>query len=141
MATIERALEIAFEAHKGQKDKAGKPYILHPLRIMSKMPTEELMIIAILHDVVEDSPWTLEDLRKEGFTEEVLSALDCITKRPGEAYEDYMERVKTNRLAIQVKLGDLQDNMDVRRFSGLKKEDSERITFYLGVYHGLLKLL
>lgn len=114
-ATIEDAILIAAEAHKGEKDKAGAAYILHPLRMMMKMNTEAEMMTAILHDVVEDSDWTIEDLREKGFPEEVLEAVERVTNREGESYEQFIERAGKNPIARQVKIADLEDNMNIKR--------------------------
>lgn len=130
MATLEQAIEIAARAHRGQQDRNGAPYILHPLRIMTRMPTLETMIIAVLHDVVEDSDVTLNDLRTEGFSEAIVAGVDCLTRRPREAYEDYIERVQQNPLAIQVKLGDLEDNMNLQRLDRLQESDFKRVMKY-----------
>lgn len=134
MATIERAIQIATEAHAGQKDKAGQPYLLHPLRIMMQMDSLEKMIIAALHDVVEDSQWTLEDLRQEGFSETVINAVDSLSRREGETYDAYIERVKLNLTAIPIKLGDLQDNADIMRLNRLTESDWERLNRYHRAY-------
>src|SRR5918912_706704 len=109
-ATVEDAVSIAARAHRGQKDKAGAPYLLHPLRMMLRMDSEAAMMAAVLHDVVEDTDWTLERLRGEGFPDEVLGAVDCLTHRDGESYQDFVERVRTNPVARQVKIADLEDN-------------------------------
>ena len=107
MSTLERAIEIAMKAHKGQMDKAGAPYILHPLRVMMSLDSESEMIVGILHDVIEDSAWTAEQLREEGFSEEIIEALDCLTKREGESYEDFIDRAKLTPLSHRVKIADL----------------------------------
>ena len=91
-ATLEDAISIAAEAHRGQRDKAGAPYLLHPLRLMLRMDSEAAMMAAVLHDVVEDSDWTLERLRERGFSEEVVGAVACLTHRDGESYEDFVVR-------------------------------------------------
>jgi len=129
-ALLEKAISIAVEAHRGQKDKNGKPYILHPLSVMGKVQTETDKIVAVLHDVVEDTDWTFDDLKKEGFPSEVLDALDCVTKREGEAYEDFVRRSASNPIARRVKLADLEDNMDVRRMRGVTDEDLARLRRY-----------
>lgn len=134
MATIERAIQIAAKAHEGQKDRAGQPYLLHPLRIMMQMDTLEKMIIAALHDVVEDSQWTLDDLQQEGFSETVVDAVDALSKREGEGYDAYIERVKLNPTAIPIKLGDLQDNADIMRLNRLTENDWERLNRYHRAY-------
>ncbi|RMI16945.1 MAG: HD domain-containing protein [Calditrichaeota bacterium] len=137
MATIERAIEIALEAHRGQVDKAGQPYILHPLRLMLKMASETEMITAVLHDVVEDSSWTLQELRGEGFSGEVIAAVDCLTHREGESYQVYLERICRNPIAVKVKLADLEDNLDIRRLDALNRKDTERLNQYLRAYRQL----
>src|ERR687889_661940 len=125
-ATIEDAVSIAAQAHKGQKDKANAPYLLHPLRMMLRMDSEAAMMAAVLHDVVEDTDWTLERLRGEGFSAEVLDAVDCLTHRDGESYQEFVKRVRTNPIARQVKIADLEDNMNIRRVSRLGAKDLER---------------
>ena len=130
MATVEDAVSIAAQAHKGQKDKAGAPYLLHPLRMMLRMDTEAAMMAAVLHDVVEDTEWTLERLREAGFSDEVLEAVDCLTHREGESYQQFVERVRTNPIARQIKIADLEDNMNVRRMNQLGPRDLERLEKY-----------
>lgn len=129
-ATIEDAIAIAVQAHKGVKDKAGAPYIMHPLRMMMKMTTEVEMMTAILHDVVEDSDWTLEMLRERGFSEEVLQAVECVTNRAGESYAEFIERAGKNPIARQVKIADLEDNMNIQRIGELSMRDLERLKKY-----------
>ena len=128
--TLEDAIALAVEAHRGQRDKAGQTYILHPLRVMMRLETEMERMVAVLHDVVEDSPWTLERLRGLGYPEEVLGALDCLTKREGETYEAFIERLLPNPLARRVKRADLEDNMDVRRLPAVTAKDAERLARY-----------
>ena len=124
MSTLERAIEIATEAHRGQFDKAGNDYIGHPLRVMAAGRTTEEKIVGVLHDVVEDSDWTFERLAAEGFSGEVVEALRCLTKLSGnEPYDKFIARVKTNKLAVAVKLNDLSDNMDIRRLPYLSDKD------------------
>jgi HD domain-containing protein len=115
MATIEKALQIAAQAHEGQKDKEGLPYILHPLRVMSRVEGEEAQIVAILHDVVEDTKVTLDDLRRAGFSEAILAAVQCVTHLKDVPYADYVVGCKQNPIARQVKLGDLADNCRLDR--------------------------
>lgn len=129
-AGLEDAVAIAALAHQGQTDKAGKPYLLHPLRMMLEMKSETAMIVAVLHDVVEDTDWTLKSLRTRGFSEEVLTAIDCVTNRSGESYEKFIERVRTNRIAREVKIADLEDNMNLRRIGEIKPKDLERLAKY-----------
>ncbi len=133
MSTIDRALEIAVSAHSGAVDRSGKPYFLHPLRIMLKMPDDRSRIVAILHDVVEDNPeWTFERLSREGFTSDIIEALDCLTwrKAQGETYDEYVLRAASNPLARSVKTADLEDNMDIRRLSRITDKDLTRISRY-----------
>lgn len=110
-----KALEIAYKAHIGQLDKGGSPYILHPVRVALHCQTEDEKIVALLHDVVEDTSITFEDLKAEGVDDRLLEALKCLTKEEGEDYKAFIERVSTNRLATKVKIQDLKDNMDVTR--------------------------
>jgi len=110
VATIEKALRIAAEAHEGQKDKSGLPYILHPLRVMMSVDGEEARIVGVLHDVIEDTRVTADDLRREGFGEAVVAAVLCVTHRKDEPYADYVVRCKGNEVARRVKLADLADN-------------------------------
>jgi (p)ppGpp synthase/HD superfamily hydrolase len=130
MATVERAVQIAAQAHQGQRDKAGAPYLLHPLRLMLRMESEAAMMAAVLHDVVEDSEWTLDQLRAEGFSEEVLQAVECLTHQMGESYEEFVARVQTNAIARQVKLADLEDNMNIRRMTEITPKDLARLEKY-----------
>ncbi len=123
MATLENAVAIAAQAHRGQKDKADDPYLLHPLRMMLRMNSEAEMIAAVLHDVVEDCDWTLEQLRDKGFSEEVLQAVDCLTHRNGEAYEEFIKRAQENPIARQVKIADLEDNMNIERIVEITEKD------------------
>jgi (p)ppGpp synthase/HD superfamily hydrolase len=137
MATLEDAIALAVEAHRGQKDKNGAPYILHPLRVMFRVETEIERIVAILHDVVEDTGRTFDDLRAMGFSEEVIAALDCVTKREGEPYDDFVERSASNPIAYRVKLADLEDNMDVRRMRSVEDKDRDRLAKYLKAWRRL----
>ena len=138
MATLERAIEIATEAHRGQLDKAGNEYIGHPLRVMAMGKTTEEKIVGILHDVVEDSSWTFERLAAEGFSAPIIEALRCLTKQPdSEPYDKYIARIKHNPLAVAVKLNDLTDNMDIRRLPYLSDKDVKRLKKYLKAYKQL----
>jgi (p)ppGpp synthase/HD superfamily hydrolase len=130
MTILERAILLATQAHQGQKDKAGAPYILHPLRVMLQMSSETEMVTAVLHDVLEDTPWTLEKLREEGFPPEMLEALDCLTRRSGENYDAFITRVAGNQLARKVKLSDLEDNLNLRRLEMLTDQDQARLRRY-----------
>ncbi len=138
MSTLQRAIEIATQAHKGQFDKTGKDYIGHPLRVMEMGKTEDEKIVGVLHDVVEDTEWTFEALEAEGFSQEVIAALKCVTKlSENENYDDFIERVRRNPLAVAVKINDLTDNMDIRRLPYLSDKDVKRLKKYLKAYKKL----
>src|SRR5215475_8650706 len=137
MATLDKAILIAAQAHLGQRDKAGAAYILHPLRMMMRMESETAMMAAVLHDVVEDSDWTLEQLRGEGFSEEVLQAVDCLTRREGERYDEFVARAQANPIARQVKIADLEDNMNVKRIGEMTPKDLARIEEYHRAWRAL----
>jgi (p)ppGpp synthase/HD superfamily hydrolase len=128
--TLERAIAIAATAHAGQVDKGGAPYILHPLKVMMRMSSLEERIVAVLHDVVEDCDISLDDLRQEGFSEDVLTAIAAVTKVPGESYEDFVERAGQNPIGRAVKLADLEENSDLSRIASPSWEDLERIEKY-----------
>lgn len=131
MSTLERAIEIAREAHAGQIDKGGSDYIDHPLRVMEAVEGTTTKIVAVLHDVIEDCPsWTLGRLRNEGFSEEVLQALDSVTKRPFETYPNFIKRCARNATGRSVKLADLSDNSDPSRLKALAPEDHARLDRY-----------
>ena len=121
---------MAARAHHGQLDKNGEPYILHVLRVMLRQRDEESRIVAMLHDVVEDTPMTLKDLRSAGFSGEVCRAVNCLTRRPGEAYEVMISRVAANALARRVKIADLEDNMDPVRHVRSDPTAAERLSRY-----------
>ena len=141
MSTLERAIEIALLAHKGQKDKSGEEYILHPLRVMERGKTEIEKICGVLHDVIEDSDWTIEDLKNEGFSEEVISVIKCLAKETeNKDYDEFIERVAKDPIAVQVKLNDLLDNMDITRLNKLNEKDLQRLNKYLRAYKRLNEL-
>lgn len=128
---IDKALKIAIKAHKGQVDKAGEPYILHPLRLMNQFTDNNLIIISLLHDVVEDSDYTFEDLKRAGFTPKILDTIDCLTKQDGEEYAQFINRVMTNDLAIKVKIADIKDNLNISRLQKpLSTKDIARLQKY-----------
>lgn len=139
MSTLQRAIEIATLAHEGQFDKSGNDYIGHPLRVMEMGKTEEEKIVGVLHDVVEDTKWTFEALEAEGFSKEIIAALKCLTKTSEkENYDNFIDRVKKNPLAIAVKINDLTDNMDIRRLPYLSDKDVKRLKKYLKAYKRLV---
>jgi len=136
-ACLNEAIQIAIQGHAKQADKAGNPYVLHPLRLMMRMTTEEEKIAAVLHDVVEDTEWTIAALRDTGFSEGVLTAVGCLTKLEGETYNDFIRRAGQNPIAKRVKIADLEDNMDVKRLVSIEDRDVER----LRKYHAAWKFL
>ena len=121
MSTIERAIQIAAKAHEGVRDKQDAPYLMHPIRVMlgagegAGSVAEAAQIVGVLHDVVEDTDTTLDDLRREGFSDEVLVALDLVTHRDGQPYVDYVVACRPNEIARRVKLADLRDNASLSR--------------------------
>jgi (p)ppGpp synthase/HD superfamily hydrolase len=128
---LERAIAIAAEAHAGQVDKAGARYVLHPLRMMLRMSAIDERIVAALHDVCEDCPgWTFDRLRREGFSERIIGALQSVTKREGEDYEDFVRRSAVNPIGRRVKLADLRDNGDLSRIAVPSEQDLQRIEKY-----------
>ena len=128
---LERAIQIALEAHKGQLDKGGNPYILHPLRVMMSVDFELEKIVAVLHDVVEDSNWTFEALLAERFSIEVIEALKSVTKKSdNEDYDSFIQRAIRNPISRKVKIADLRDNLDVTRIPELGEKDLQRISKY-----------
>lgn len=124
------AKRIALTAHEGQVDKAGIPYWHHPAFVADHVSNPDAKVVAWLHDVVEDSEWTLEDLLADGIWPEIIEGVDAITKRAGEAYETYLDRVKANPLALAVKLADLTHNMDISRIANPTEKDFARIEKY-----------
>lgn len=141
---LQRAIEIAAEAHRGQTDKAGSPYVLHPLRVMMALETDDERIVGVLHDVVEDGPgWTFERLEEEGFSAPVLEALRLVTKRPEDegdteaVYLSFVRRAKANRIARRVKTADILDNLNASRLSVLAEKDMRRMNRYLAALREL----
>ncbi|MEI6554601.1 MAG: GTP pyrophosphokinase [Paludibacter sp.] len=134
---LEKAISIALLAHKGQIDKGGNPYILHPLRIMIGMPTIEEKIVAVLHDVLEDSNITIQNLREENYSEKILNALTLLTKNENQSYNEYISEIKKNTLATKVKLADLRDNMDKNRIINPNEKDIERMNKYIKAFKQL----
>lgn len=140
MNMLGRAIEIAAVAHSGQVDKGGKPYILHPLWVMDRVRHlgEDYMIVAVLHDVIEDSNITFMDLIKEGFNQNVMFALGLLTHDPLISYDDYIKAISTDPIAKAVKLRDLEHNTKVTRLKGLRKKDFDRLEKYHRAYTYLL---
>lgn len=133
---FDKAMFIAAREHLGVRDKGGHAYILHPMRIAMRLRTsdEELMSIAILHDVIEDSKLTFEDLRNEGFSERVINALQLLTHQKGVSYDDYIDAMKGNRDALRVKREDLRDNSDITRLKGVRQRDFDRMNKYINAF-------
>jgi len=129
---LSAAIRIATNAHDGQYDRGGMPYILHPLKVMhyTKSSDEEIQTIAVLHDVVEDSDVTWFDLVDACMTTRVIEAVRALTKIPGQSYDEYREAVFSNRDAMIVKLADLRHNTDIRRLKGITIKDRERMARY-----------
>ncbi len=134
---LSAAIEIATKAHDGQTDKYGMPYIGHVLRVCYAGHTMQEKIVGALHDVVEDTDWTLDALQKEGFPQEIIDGVDAMTKRDGEEYGAYLARVEQNPLAVRVKLNDLTDNMDIRRVKELNDTTIANLRKYLRAYKQL----
>ena len=127
---VDLALSIARRAHEGQLDKAGVDYIEHPIYVASQVDTEEEKAVALLHDVLEDSPITAEELLIAGLPEEIVTAVKVLTKKPMQDYQVYLETVKKNSLARVVKLADLKHNSDLSRLTSITEKDRERLKKY-----------
>ena len=138
---LNKAIEIAAKAHDGQLDKGGRAYILHPLRVMLNCESETARICAVLHDVIEDTPVTFGDLKDAGFSDEVLAVLDCLTKREGETYDEFIGRILPNETACRVKFADLTDNMDLTRIKNPSEKDKERVQKYERAVDRILEAL
>lgn len=137
---LSKAINLAMQAHAGQVDKAGMPYIGHVMRVMQAGKTIDEKIVGVLHDVVEDTTWTFDALLAEGFPVHIVDALRCVTKlSDDEPYEAFINRVKNNPLAVAVKINDLTDNMDIRRLQTLTDADVQRLRKYLKAYQSLVK--
>ena len=131
---LEQAIYIALQAHSGKLDKGGSPYILHPLRVMLTMVTTVEKIVAVLHDVIEDSSFTIQQLKQNGFSKKVLDAVSLLTKKENQSYQDYISVIKKNPLAAKIKLADLKDNMNTGRLKKITVDDKERLKKYKAAY-------
>ena len=127
---LEQAISIASLAHEGQLDKGGEPYILHPLRVMMKLKDKKQRIVAVLHDVIEDTNVTDIDLVVKGLSLELINAVLTLTRNKSESYDDYIDRISKDEFAIEVKLADLEDNMDMSRIKNPTPKDYERVVKY-----------
>jgi len=130
MSDLTTAIKIACDVHADQRDKAGEPYILHPLRLMQRFKDKSTMIVAVLHDVIEDSQHDLDFLQAQGFDKSILEAVDAITRKKNEAYKDFIERLSFNDIAVKVKIEDLKDNLDLTRLKTIDDKALERIKKY-----------
>ncbi len=125
-----KAMKLCFEAHKDQTDKSGMPYVFHPFHVAEQMPDEKTTIVALLHDVIEDTPFTLRDLREMGFEQDVLDALALMTHDDNVPYMDYVARIKENDIARTVKLADLRHNSDLTRLDEITETARKRVEKY-----------
>lgn len=138
---LAKAINIALQAQKDEVDLQGMPYAGHIMRVMGAGKTVDEKIVGALHDLVEDTDFTLEYLLAQGFPQHIVDAVGCLTKQSDdEPYDSYIERVKSNPLAVAVKINDLTDNMDIRRYQTLTDVDVERMRKYLKVYHELVNM-
>ena len=131
------ALKIAIKAHEGQKDKSGREYIMHPIRVAERCVSAKAKIVALLHDTIEDTEVTPDFLRSQGFPEEIMEGILSVTKQEGETYEDFVCRAAKNPLGKDVKQADLEDNMDISRLKEISDEDAERLRKYLSAWQYL----
>ena len=134
------ALRIAIRAHEGQKDKSEREYVMHPIRVAERCKNPRAKIVALLHDTIEDTDVTAEYLRSEVFPEEIIGAVLSVTKQEGESYEDFVCRAAENPIGKEVKIADLEDNMDIRRLKEITDEDFARLRKYLRSWQYLMKL-
>lgn len=135
---LSKATAIAIEAHRGQVDKTGMPYLGHIMRVMNAGRTIDEKICGVLHDLVEDTDWSFEQLKEEGFPIHIIEALRCVTKlSDDEPYNDFIKRIKINPLAVAVKINDLTDNMDIRRLNDITESDINRLKKYHSAYKEL----
>lgn len=124
------ALKLCFEAHKDQTDKSGLPYVFHPFHLAEQMPDEKTTVVALLHDVIEDTDYTLDDLKNMGFSDDILSAIALMTHDDGVPYMEYVALIKKNPIAKMVKLADLRHNSDMSRLDKVTAHDRERAEKY-----------
>ena len=134
---LSKALSIATKAHEGQTDKAGAPYIFHPIRVANKCFTDDERIVALLHDTIEDTDVTPDHLLSEGFPRNIVEAILSVTRNDDECYDEFVKRSRLNPVGRQVKLHDLEDNMDITRLNELTEKDIVRLNKYLKAYRYL----
>ncbi len=136
----DHALQIAIHAHRGQKDKSGREYIMHPIRVAERCKDPRAKIVALLHDTIEDTEVTPDTLQEEGFPQEIISAVLSVTRQEDETYDAFVRRASENPIGREVKIADLEDNMDVRRLKEITNEDVARLQKYLRAWQYLTKL-
>lgn len=136
----DRALKIAIQAHRGQKDKSGREYVMHPIRVAERCKSPRAKIVALLHDTLEDTDVTVEYLRSKGFPEEIVIGVLSVTKQEGETYDDFVKRASADVIGREVKIADLEDNMDIRRLKVIKDDDVVRLRKYLHAWQYLIQL-
>ena len=134
-----KALKLCFEAHKNQVDKSGLPYVFHPFHLAEQMKTEQTTIVALLHDVVEDSKYTIDDLKNMGFSKEVTDAIALMTHADDVDYMDYVRAIAKNPIAKAVKLADLEHNSDLTRLDSVDEKSLTRVQKYKKAKEILLK--
>lgn len=135
----DKALRIAIRAHEGQKDRSGKEYIMHPIRVSERCVTMQAKIVALLHDTIEDTDITPDDLLSEGFPQTIVDGVLSVTRREDETYEEFVRRSEQNAIGKEVKLADLEDNMDIRRLNDITEEDVQRLRKYHKAWRYLQK--
>lgn len=131
------ALQIAIRAHEGQKDKSGRDYMMHPIRVAERCKDPRAKIVALLHDTIEDTDVSPDYLLGQGFPEEIIAGVLSVTKRVGESYEDFVARAAKNHIGKEVKRADLEDNMDIRRLKEITDGDVARLRRYLRAWQSL----
>lgn len=140
MMTLQEAIQFAAKAHAGALDKIGQPYILHPLRVMMRLKTVPERITAVLHDVIEDTGFTMRDLLNEGLDPALVHSLELVTHRKGVPAEEYLHEIKSDPIALAVKKADLDDNEDPERVAKLKPEDRSHLAEKYKLYHKILNI-
>ena len=136
---IKKAMDIAYKAHLGQVDKAGAPYIYHPMHIAERVDTEYEICVALLHDVIEDSDITLDYLFNKGFPHEIIEAVDLLTRKEKMTYREFILKIKTNAIARKIKIEDIKHNLDLNRLPKITDKDVDRAKYYKKFLDILLK--
>ena len=134
------ALMIAIQAHREQKDKSGREYVMHPIRVAERCKDPRAKIVALLHDTIEDTSVTVEYLHSEGFPDEIINGVLSVTKQEGETYDDFVRRAAENAIGREVKIADLEDNMDIRRLKEITEDDVARLRKYLRAWQYLVSI-